>query len=347
MKLGETDPTLRRIYFTIRTLDGSTFATSVDGFSSPAPTVLVASNSNTHGAAAGTFAHVANETRLHYYEASAAEATVPGFILVAVTHPNIENGVAFAFDFVGPAFQTGTSDTTLMRYPFVLYDLTEPPAPVAGATVTTAADLQSSVNGGNMANETGSLVEIKHSGTGLGAYYFQGTVAAVATAGQLVVKYENASHRLAMEPIGIGTITGGGGGGDTSPPAIGTLTPTDGSLAPGSPGAFSASYGVARDTPIDVPIVDAASDLGYVAIAARFSDSPPWETVYMGRPESDGINGYKDGYKANSTLTGSGAAGVGCTFGIRRDGGWPGIIGLSTTVDLDIQASDTKGNVLA
>lgn len=122
MRLGETNPELRRIPIRILTLDG-TFASSVDTLSPP-PTVLVARNDGTLVSAGGSLGHVPNEPRLHFYEASAAEALTPGFLLVVVTHATIQT--AIEDDSVGPTFQVGETDPARLRLPLTIFDLNSP-----------------------------------------------------------------------------------------------------------------------------------------------------------------------------------------------------------------------------
>lgn len=188
MQLGETNPELRRIILTILVADGSGLATNVDGLS---PTVRVAKNSSVLVAAGGTFAHLSNETRLHYYEASAAEALVPGFLLVVITHASIQTAIGWAP--VGQIFALGETDPAKLRLPITIYNTDEPPALSTGATVTTAADLRSSVNARMFADDPGSLVEIDE-----GAYFWQATSAAVLESGFVTVRYESAGFGVCL-----------------------------------------------------------------------------------------------------------------------------------------------------
>ncbi len=142
--------------------------------------------------------------------------------------------------------------------------------------------------------------------------------------------------------------------GETVPPIIGTVSPTA-NTTPGTAGAFPATWSAAKDVPIAIPVIDAASAVVFVVLSVHYGDLVPapgspfgiWETVYAGRPAIDGVAGYRDGYAAHSTVTGSGAPGVGFTFSARRDDGWPQRSGLALPVSIDTKAVDGKGNVLA
>lgn len=181
MRLGETSAALRRIPFPpIILADGSGIATSVDALT---PTVLVASAGVTLVAAGGTFGHSTGETRQHYYEASFAEASIPGFLLVIVLHANIQPAIAWAP--VGQIFALGETNPGLLRLPLAIFNTGEPALLATGATVGTASDLASSHNGGAFATDGGALVEIGH-----GAYYWQAVPAAALTAGYVEVRYD-------------------------------------------------------------------------------------------------------------------------------------------------------------
>lgn len=210
MRLGETNPELRRIQLTILVADGSVLASSADALS---PTVLVALNSAALVAASGTLGHVSNESRLHYYEASAAEATTPGFLLVVVIAAGIQTAIGWAA--VGQIFALGETDPGKLRLPLTIYDTSSPPALAIGATVTTSSDLRSSLNAQAFADDAGSLVEIKQGGTGYGAYYWQAVAAAAAELGTATVKYESTGFALCLSMIDVEAP--GGDGSEVAP----------------------------------------------------------------------------------------------------------------------------------
>lgn len=212
MQLREANPELRRIQLTILVADGSGLASSVDALS---PTVLVARNIAALVAAGGTLGHVSNEARLHYYEASAAEASTPGFLLVVVIAAGIQTAIGWAS--VGQIFALGETDSAKLRLPLTIYDDASPPALATGATVTTPSDLRSSVNAQAFADDAGSLVEITQSGTGYGAYYWQATAAAAAGLGTAAVKYESTGFALCLSTIDVETPGSGDAVEPTSP----------------------------------------------------------------------------------------------------------------------------------
>lgn len=193
MKLGETNDELRQIPLTILLADGSGLAHAVDGDS---PTVLVAQNNSTLVAAGGILSHVSNEDRLHVYTASADEALVPGFLLVVVLQAGIQTAIGFAL--VGQTFKLGETDSALLRLPLTIYDDQEPPQLATGATVSVASQLRSSINARAFADDAGSLVEIKFSGTGYGAYYWQAAAAAAAELGAVWVRYERSGFGVCL-----------------------------------------------------------------------------------------------------------------------------------------------------
>jgi hypothetical protein len=138
---------------------------------------------------------------------------------------------------------------------------------------------------------------------------------------------------------------GGGGGGDVTPPTMGVTSPTV-NTAPGVGAGFSAAYTTAKDTPIVLTVVDAASAIRLVTMVVQYEGRTTWEAIYIGRPGIDFGLGFLDGYKLNSTVTGSGAPGVGYTFTLRNDTGWPGRPEVVSTIRIDTKAVDAGGNVL-
>jgi hypothetical protein len=134
---------------------------------------------------------------------------------------------------------------------------------------------------------------------------------------------------------------------ETQPPVIGTVSP-DANEVPGSPGAFPSSFVAAKDTPIVIPVYDAENAVAFVTLIVHYGDPElvKGETIYAGRPGVDGVDGYKPGYAAHSTISGNGDPGVGYTFTLRNDAGWPGQPTLSSQINIDTKAVDNKGNVL-
>lgn len=129
-------------------------------------------------------------------------------------------------------------------------------------------------------------------------------------------------------------------------PPVGTPVSPDVNETPGSSGAFSDAYATAKDTAIVYTVVDVQSAIAFVSISVKFSDRTHTEEVYSGRPILDGLAGFVTPYVTFSGLSGSGAAGVGVTFSIRRDDGWPAQTANVTTLELRIRAIDALGNLL-
>lgn len=130
----------------------------------------------------------------------------------------------------------------------------------------------------------------------------------------------------------------GGGAAETVPPTEAVTSPTPG-LLPGAAGAFSASYLTAKDTPVIHNIQDASSNVAFVKLSVAFSDRPATEEVYAG---TGAATGFVYPYDLYSSVSGNGSAGVGYTFSIRRNDGWP----AGVVMTLKSRAVDSKGNVL-
>lgn len=117
-----------------------------------------------------------------------------------------------------------------------------------------------------------------------------------------------------------------GGAGETVPPTA-NVTP------PGS-----VDYAIAKDSPVVIVVQDASSAVGLVSISVKFANSDKSEFIYGG---NGNVTGFAQGYQT-STISGSGAAGVGYTFNVRRDGSWP----KGTNASFKVIATDALGNIL-
>lgn len=124
---------------------------------------------------------------------------------------------------------------------------------------------------------------------------------------------------------------GGGGGGDVTPPVGGATPPV------------SVVYAEVATSPVVITVVDADSAIGFVAIAVKFASSDVAEAILLG-VTSDPVtsNGYQAPYARLSTTTGGGGAGVGYTFNVVRDGGWP----ADDVASFIVKATDSAGNIL-
>ena len=123
------------------------------------------------------------------------------------------------------------------------------------------------------------------------------------------------------------SITVAAGGGDVTPPTASATFPA------------SQDYTLIRSAAVVVPVIDAGSAVGLVAISVQLAGSVHAEAIYLGNGLS---SGFQKGYGLYSYITGTGAPGVGYTFNIVRDDQWP----KGTAAQFTVRAADTKGNVL-
>src|SRR5689334_7711849 len=138
MNVGETNPQLRRIFLTIYVDDGSSLATTA-AVAPPAHALQVSINGAAFVDAGGTLTHLGSGS--YYYEAAAGEVATAGFLAFKYQATGFRTEIDWAP--VGQLFDVGETDTTKLRLPFTIYDLTsEPPALATGATVTVATDLK-------------------------------------------------------------------------------------------------------------------------------------------------------------------------------------------------------------
>lgn len=317
MEIGETDPTRRRIYFTIYSSPDGTLVSAADTLGPFAPTVRVAVGDGSLVGAGGTFSHVSNEPRLHYYEASASEVVAGGFLLVVVSHATIQD--AIAWDSVGQLFSAGETSARMLRLPLTIFSNNT----LATGATATGSQLRSSVGGAALGNDAGSLVEIGH-----GAYYWQATAPIAAAAGRVLLEVDSPGFDVALTTTDVAPAVGGGAG---PPPTITAVSPaTD--TAPGSVGGMPAAYGTARDAAINV-LVETAGELALVQVTAAFLDGT-LEVVYRA-----GV--FAPGYAPGSTQI---AASGSLLLAIRRDAGWPaGPFAGAAAISLLVDAANDGG----
>lgn len=186
---------------------------------------------------------------------------------------------------------------------------------------------------------------------GIRAALEQGIARGMAIArGQLGDEIEESVQDALAQGILIGSAAataagGGGGSGETDPPIDDPVSPSP-ATAPGAPGGFPGTAATARDVPIVIDVLDAESEVVFVVLSVRYAGAGPWESVYSGRPAIDGTAEYRAGYAAFSDIIGTGAPGVGFRFSVRADAGWPMQSFLTSTIELNVQAVDSEGNVL-
>lgn len=119
----------------------------------------------------------------------------------------------------------------------------------------------------------------------------------------------------------------GSSSGETTPPIATGTAPT------------SKDYTIVKDQPFVVTVTDAASAVGLVSISVKFGSAQHEQQIYSGKGS---VSGFMPGYQTRSTVSGSGAAGVGFTFQCFRDGSWP----KGTPAVFTVRATDALGNVL-
>jgi hypothetical protein len=225
MRTGETDPTLRRVFFELFLDDGVTPTTDAD-VAAPAGTIQVTSNGIAFANGAGTFARITSN--LYYYEFTLTEALggASGFVGIKFSRTGYHSDIFT--EIVGNIFTVGATDLGKLRYPVLIYGTgVEPQVPTAGATVTTPSDLQVSYNGGAFTNSAGSLVEV-----GAGLYYFQGTATDAAVRRRLIAKYESTGFAPAVLSIDVDVPGVSSGTTSTGPAPIPVLPATDSGFTP-------------------------------------------------------------------------------------------------------------------
>lgn len=181
MQIEEPLAELRRVYFVVRDDNGDLVADAATG--APAGTIKTSSNGTALTNAAGTFAAVGGG--LHYYEATEAEAAIPGFLWVMFTKTGCQR--ADPWTTVGTIFGFEEEDTTLLRLPILIFDENGDPT-TESVEINNMVEydttlIHKSTNGGAFSLANGSIVEV-----GSGLHYYQGVVADAATLGFIAIK---------------------------------------------------------------------------------------------------------------------------------------------------------------
>lgn len=196
MTPGETDPTLRRLFFELFLDDGVTPATDAD-VAAPADTIQVSSNGTALADSAGTFTRITSN--LYYYQFTTTEALNGSNGFVGLKFERAGYHTDLFIEIVGDIFSLAETDPARLRFPTIIFGTAvEPQVPTEGATVTAPSDLQVSYNGGSFVDSAGSLVEI-----GSGLYYYQGVAADADTRRRLLVKYESTGFSPAVLSIDV------------------------------------------------------------------------------------------------------------------------------------------------
>lgn len=149
--------------------------------------------------------------------------------------------------------------------------------------------------------------------------------------------YEDGSGEGFRRGFVAGIATSGGGSSETTPPAVGIVSPTPGA-APGAVGGFSGDFAIASATAIVLTMSD-ASGIGAQVVYARFRNYPKLgeiaEVVYA-------MGNFVGNYvKLSSQAFATGTLTLTC----RRDNGWPVGTGVAGDITFTAIAVDVHGNV--
>lgn len=107
----------------------------------------------------------------------------------------------------------------------------------------------------------------------------------------------------------------GGARGGLTAPVISDITPVDGEVTPGEPGAFSAIFNVARITPITFHLSGVTG--GEITIAVSYADR---NEIYIAR-DVEGNWQWPFDVQADNTM--SAVVGGECDVSMLPRGGWP------------------------
>jgi hypothetical protein len=317
MQLNEPNALLRRIEFAIHDVDGVLIEDDSALTGVAAGDVQTSANGAAFANAPGTFGYAADG--LYYYEATLAEAGVPGFLAVKFERAGFRTELAW--EPVGPIFTLGEDDPVLLRLPLVIYN--DPDGELAeGADVDSPEQLQTSLNAADFANAAGTLVEVSD-----GLYYYQAVAGDAAASVDLAVKFTKAGYRTTIETIEVEEPATAS---DTDAPTIVAISPTPG-IAPGQPGGFPADPDLARVTPIIIELAD-ANGLAYIGVFARFGGSDGPRTPIFRR------GAYEAGYSIFSSIEIVDEETT--RLHVLADAGWQ-----TTEIEFVVDAVDNGGNV--
>lgn len=118
-----------------------------------------------------------------------------------------------------------------------------------------------------------------------------------------------------MSALGLATRGYYGGAGGTNAPTISDISPIDGEVTPGEPGAFSASFSTARRTPITFHLANVTG--GEIAITIKYANR--LET-YVAR-DVEGAWVWPFDVEADNTM--SEVVDGECDVSMLPRGGWP------------------------
>jgi hypothetical protein len=300
VNVGEPNPELRRIFLSIYVADGTALALDA-AVAPPVGSVRVSVNGAAFVNAAGSLVHMGAGS--YYYQADTTEVASAGFLSVEYKRTGYKTEHDWAQ--VGRLFLAGETNPALLRLPLTIYDLGSPPGLATGATVTTASDLQVSINGNAYANSTGSLHEV-----GDGLYYYQAVAGDVAVSGAFVAKFAPAAgFALTISWQSVDSVTA------SSAPSFTSVT---------APGPLDADPTEARWTPVDMVFsVPPGFNVSIAAVVGL--DSALWMLAYDEVVSGEvGQGALAPLYEDKSVVTSAGSvlAGRVMTMSILPNGGW-------------------------
>lgn len=244
---------------------------------------------------------------LYAYVATQAETATESFLALKVLATG-GRPIMMPID-IGERIVTGEVDADKRVIPIYLENAAGQPVP--GLTLD-AADVQLSQNGAAYANTDNAAVEVSD-----GLYIVVLSEAEVSASGFRTLRATKAPalvYELAFSVVSAVAGT----------PTISNISPIDGNITPGEPGAFSATFSTARRTPITFDLAGISSGSA-VTISAKYANRNETYTLR----DVEGSFVWPCDVQADNTftVTGEGTASV----SLLPRGGWP-----ATTVELKV-----------
>ncbi len=188
MILSQTDPTLRRVSFTVLDADGNPL--SGLGSSWSAGELQTSANGAGLVNASGSVREIGGGA--YYYQASLGDASNPGSLIVYAAKTGQRVTVADeAVNALGYSFtRLGETDATQRRVFFVIYDPSS--VPTSGLSFS-GAEVQVSYDGAPMVTAPGAVTAV-----GSGVYYYGGTMGDVGIAGDLLLRINKVGYQAVI-----------------------------------------------------------------------------------------------------------------------------------------------------
>ena len=324
MKLGETEPTARRIG-PIPCVDDNGDPV-IDDFSGGGEKEISV-NDGPFAAALGDVEIIGDGYA--YYQATEDDAMVQGFVVIKLSGVCQESTFREEVESAPQGIPVGTEDENFLHVgPCRVVDDNGDPL-----SVIDDVEIKTSINGRPWDNAGGTAFLFAD-----GYVDYVPPAAEVEEIGWMAVKLTGACQEVVFRSTIVGDSSESG---DTTPPSVSIVSPTPG-VAIGEAGGFSKSYEVARATPIILEITDLSPGIRYLSVVARFyadaEDENPTEEVVYRRSNFRGLY-----------VRGSSKAIIddGLRLSIRRLGGWPSnSAGNVGHIVFAIDAVDQNGNLL-